>query len=221
MLQWITRITSQLHIAFFIEVKPSLLFEKINKLPWYRDTLQQWLQQLPLKPNSAILEIGCATGVVSEYLSASGFHVTAIDISDDMISRAKRANPKTNVNYSVADVFDLPFNLEQFDAIVCASVINIIPNKDKALIEMSRICKPDGSINLLFPEQHFTQSQFSSLIDSLSLSGFSLSALTTWNRAAPKLAKQEIENVAIDTQLVIKNTQYYLNNMLLSITLIK
>jgi ubiquinone/menaquinone biosynthesis C-methylase UbiE len=221
MFQWTLHLLAQLQIAYLIAFNHSRLFEKINELSWYRDTLQQWILRQKFKPKISILEIGCATGTLSEFLANSGFKVTAVDISENMIIKAKRKYHDTTVNYLVADVFNLPFNSNEFDIIVSASVINIIPDKNLALTEMIRVCNIDGSINLLFPEHTFTHEKFLALKTSLLLTGFSLVALNTWNRAAPKLKKQELETLSKSAGLKIAETNTYLNSMLLSVKLIK
>lgn len=46
-----------------------------------------------LKPNSKILDIGCGTGYpIDYYLVTEGFKVTGIDISENMINKAKQMN---------------------------------------------------------------------------------------------------------------------------------
>lgn len=70
-----------------------------------------------LKSNRKVLDIGCGTGSpVTKYLSEKDIIVTGIDISEEMIKKAKELNLK-NANFIVTDFFD--YNpIEKFDGIV-------------------------------------------------------------------------------------------------------
>ncbi|MDQ7073737.1 MAG: hypothetical protein Q9O24_00930 [Gammaproteobacteria bacterium] len=42
MITWLNTLYFQLHIKLLVMFKPTLLFDKINQLDWYKNTLQQW-----------------------------------------------------------------------------------------------------------------------------------------------------------------------------------
>lgn len=52
----------------------------------------------------------------------------------------------TNVKYKQADIYNLPFNNNYFDHVFVCFVLEHLPNPVKALIELKRVLKPDGSI---------------------------------------------------------------------------
>ena len=70
-----------------------------------------------LKEGSSILDVGCGSGVpISAYLANNGFKVTGIDISSNMIKKAKSLN-LPNSTFIVDDV--LTYNPHKsFDAII-------------------------------------------------------------------------------------------------------
>ncbi len=218
MFRWLTQLIASAHLNLLLVIKPPLLFHKINNLVWYRQMLQQWLQENHFKTGSQLLEIGCATGVMSEYLAVSGFTVTAVDKSNAMINSALKNNPDTTVDYKVADVFNLPFQQKKFDIVVCASLLNVIPNPQKALTEIKRVCMPGATISFLVPQENFSSDQFESLVQSLKLSGFSLAALSQWHQLAPKMQKQNVSRLLKNSELLPTVTQDYLNGMVFSIT---
>ena len=58
----------------------------------YEDWEQYILQlfcKYNIKPFSKITELGCGTGVMTELLAEEGFHVTGIDLSEDMLKEAE------------------------------------------------------------------------------------------------------------------------------------
>ncbi len=98
----------------------------------------------PLSEDMYVLEIGTGTGMIAREIAGSVQHVEATDFSDAMITEAQKIAHPHNVTFSTADVFHLPFPDAQFDAVVAANVLHIIPAPQKALREIARVLKPHG-----------------------------------------------------------------------------
>lgn len=82
-----------------------------------------------LKPNARILDVGCGAGYpIDSYLTKKGFNVTGIDISEEMIKRAKQLNLQ-NSSFFVGDILNFKSN-EKYDAIIAFDSIWHI-NHDK------------------------------------------------------------------------------------------
>ena len=56
------------------------------------------LDELSLKPDSSILDVGCGTGRHSIELAKRGYTVTGLDLSSEMLARAADAAKSTGVN---------------------------------------------------------------------------------------------------------------------------
>lgn len=70
-----------------------------------------------LSPNSKILDIGCGTGYpIDDYLTKKGYIVTGIDISENMIKKAKSLNLQ-NAEFIISDFLEFKTK-EKFDAII-------------------------------------------------------------------------------------------------------
>lgn len=70
-----------------------------------------------IKPNGAILDIGCGTGYpIAQYLSQQGFAVTGIDNSRNMINKAIDQH-LPNAKFLLCDFFDFT-PVEAYDAII-------------------------------------------------------------------------------------------------------
>ncbi|MBN4080552.1 class I SAM-dependent methyltransferase [Beggiatoa alba] len=216
MLHWLTTIIHKLQIKLLQILNPVALFHKLNKLSWYKATLQQWVDTQKFMANSKILEVACATGLLSENLARNGFKVTGVDASTAMLDVATAIQHRAD--YKIADVLNLPFENNTFDVVISASLINIISDKKKAITEMIRVCKPGGVISLLVPTQGFSDKQLAELATSLAASGFSLAALNCWHQSAAKMSKQDIDALLLQQPLRSITTHYYLHGMLFSIT---
>ena len=190
-----------------------MLFEKINRLDWYQGLLQQWISDNELN-SKTVLEVGCASGQLTQYLDEINFKPTGVDLSINSIKLAKKSYP--NIAFEQQDVSQLSYTDGSFDNVIAASLINIVPNKHKALNEMVRVCKTGGKISILVPNKVFDDEQFNVLLKSLKLSGFSLAALKTWNRLAPKVNTDDMTQLLIDVGIEEIKINSYLNGMVIS-----
>jgi ubiquinone/menaquinone biosynthesis C-methylase UbiE len=106
-------------------------------------------QRLNMKQGYAVLDVGTGTGVFVPFLlskiGANG-HLVAIDIAEEMlkISRAKCFNG--TIEYLHADITSLPLADKIFDAVVCYSSFPHFHNKPKALSEIARVLKTNGTL---------------------------------------------------------------------------
>lgn len=106
------------------------------------------LRKLKIKQTTHLLDVGCGTGQTATYISEKyDANVTAIDIHPKMLekARARFSSLSRPVHLHNASVESLPFPAEQFDAILCESVLSfvILP---KALQEIYRVLKPHGKL---------------------------------------------------------------------------
>ncbi len=219
MIHWISQRLFDIQIKVLLALKPTVLFHKINQLEWYRDTLRRWINGHEFNRNIKILEVGCATGSLSGYLAECGYITTAVDSSEAMIIAAK--SNISSVDYHVADARYLPFNDGEFDAIVSASLINIVSDQQTTINEMIRVCKQNGVISFLFPTHGFNNENLQDLADSIGVSGFSEAALRTWHKSAPKMHIHAAEALLQKARLRTALPVSYLQGMVSSISATK
>ncbi len=209
----------RLNVLFLAIFKPVELFERINQLGWYKKTLHQWVDEYSLPVNSRVLEAGCATGALCAYLAYKGLTPTGVDFSQAMVSRAQKKYK--NIAFFKADVLDMPFADNMFDAVLATSLVNIVDDKGKAIRELTRVCQHAGRISILVPNSQFGCEQFDVLWNQVGDAGFSSAVLKVWHKRAPKMSKQELIVLFSDAGLEHIRVQYYLNNMLVSVCAIK
>lgn len=106
------------------------------------------------KEGSLILEAGCGVGAqtktVARQNSESKF--ISIDISEESIIEAKaliNSHGIQNVEFKVADIFDLPFEDEYFDHIFLCFVLEHLPNPKQVLVKLKSKLKQNGTITLI------------------------------------------------------------------------
>ena len=88
--------------------------------------LQILLKYIDLKKGNSILDFGCGTGYLYEYLQKSGYKVkyTGIDISAEAIKFAKKIyNKKNNCNFILANILEKNLK-KKFDFILVNGTFN-------------------------------------------------------------------------------------------------
>ena len=100
-----------------------------------------------------VLEIGCGTGYFTEALADIAGHVTAIDISDGMLYRAReRMKSAKNVTIRKEDCHKTSFLHAMFDTIFVGSLFNVVDDPAQILREIRRVLKPGGSLIIVNPD---------------------------------------------------------------------
>jgi len=214
---WIEKNYFKLKIKLLLKFRPTVLFDKINQLYWYQNTLRQWVDDQKFTMNSNVLEVGCASGSLTAYIAKLGCIPTGADFSKGMIKLAKVKN--NNIKFLVANVFDLPFESEFFDGVIAASLINIVKNKNKAINELARTCKKGGTVTVLVPLSEFEN--LHSLQISLGNSGFSYAAMNAWHRLPPKMKASEVAILFNQAGLIKITEKNYLQGMVVSVSALK
>ena len=102
---------------------------------------------------SRIADIGCGSGEITSRLALrySQAEIVGVDIleSSAAYARQRHASLAPRVTFEQGDAFELRFPDLQFDLVVCRHMTQSVPEPDKVLAELKRICKPGGWIHVL------------------------------------------------------------------------
>ncbi len=195
---------------------PQRLFHRLSALEWYREALQQWAEPQLRVAGEHLLEVGCATGYLTHHAYARGLKPCGVDLSTRMIKTARTCYP--GLDFRVADAGALPFDAEYFDRLMSASLINIVPQPQEVLAEMWRVCRPGGTVSLLFPRFGYSDDDLRETVRARGLSGFSEAAITAWHRMAPKLDVDELAESVRRVGFVQLGQERFLDGMLVSVS---
>jgi len=90
------------------------------------------------------VDLGTGTGLVANYISPSFKMVAGVDISFQMLQKAK-----SRIEYLLqGDIAELPFKSASIDFCTMRQVLHYLENERPVLEEINRIVKPRGSIVL-------------------------------------------------------------------------
>ncbi|MBD3677466.1 MAG: class I SAM-dependent methyltransferase [Rhodobacteraceae bacterium] len=97
----------------------------------------------------SVLEVGVGTGMSLEFYSPD-MKVTGIDFSDDMLAKAKAKVESHGFSHvkelRQMDARFLDFPDNSFDTIVAMHVVSVVPEPERVVAEMARVCKPGGTV---------------------------------------------------------------------------
>ncbi|MEH7382229.1 class I SAM-dependent methyltransferase [Bacillus sp. JJ1533] len=104
-------------------------------------------RQLLNKATGHVLELGSGTGV-NFPLYRDVQRVTAIEPNPHMTDRANENKAKGTVPIEIvqAGAEKIPFEDNTYDTVVATLVFCTIPDAEKAIQEIKRVCKPNGTI---------------------------------------------------------------------------
>jgi 2-polyprenyl-3-methyl-5-hydroxy-6-metoxy-1,4-benzoquinol methylase len=102
------------------------------------------LNQLKVNEHINILDIGCGSGIFSDFARSKGISITGIDACENLIEHAKQRN--SDINFLVGDMEDLPFNDGSFDVVCGFNSFQYAGNIKNALTEAKRVLKNNGKI---------------------------------------------------------------------------
>ena len=89
-------------------------------------------------PFESCLEIGCGTGKNTEWLIKKAKHVTAVDLSDEMLAKAKEKIISNKVQFRQADIIiSWTFRDKLYDLVTFSLVLEHIQNLDHIFKETS------------------------------------------------------------------------------------
>ena len=99
-------------------------------------------------PGQRVLDVACGTGVVSVTAARLGAHVTGLDLTPELLQRARENSgiAAIEIDWHEGDVEKLPFADVSFDAVLSQFGHIFAPRPEVAIAEMLRVLKPGGTI---------------------------------------------------------------------------
>ena len=124
------------------------------QVPWAdlepKTLLVEWLALLAEDaPRGKAADVACGLGDNAQALAASGFDVTAFDLSDKAVAWARRRFPESSVRFVQADLFDLPPDFDAaFDLVHETYTIQSLSGelRQSAVEVIARLVAPRGRL---------------------------------------------------------------------------
>ena len=133
-----------------ILTQSSFISKAYNKIFWSGtqdlEIANKILSNIPDDFNGKILDVPVGTAVFTKdkWKELKNSIITCLDISIDMLEKAKERINELNINLIKGDVGNLPFEDNSFDIVLSMNGFHAFPDKDKAFKEITRVLKKGG-----------------------------------------------------------------------------
>jgi ubiquinone/menaquinone biosynthesis C-methylase UbiE len=123
------------------EFLDELVRYRYDKMPYLREVVTSTSLR-----GKRILEVGCGPGVDLVHLAATGARVTAVDLTPEAVSLARRHLEVRGLDATVqeANAERLPFDEGTFDVVYSHGVLHHTVDTQRAIDEVRRVLKPGG-----------------------------------------------------------------------------
>ena len=120
------------------------------------DFIMHWTSQLAdavsIGDTGRILDIGCGTGIYTDAFSVPVSRtVIGLDLSRQMLLRAREKLPRKNTGVVQGNTCSLPFRANTFDAALMVLMVHHIPDADRirAYSEVLSVLRPGGRLAVM------------------------------------------------------------------------
>lgn len=151
------------------DVENSATYSKYCNLVFGKDFSQQgfsdfeqinfMLSKLDIKTKDKVLEIGCGTGKLSEYIyGLTNAEIIGVDYSQTAIQIAKeRTREKHGLSFLCSDMDEMSFPVSSFDIIYSIDAIFFSKDLPKLLLKLNKLLKDNGKLIICYSEIRFDE----------------------------------------------------------------
>jgi SAM-dependent methyltransferase len=123
----------------------------LERTPWTELRLEAVRTLVEPRPGERVLDLGCAAGAVSHFLSTLGCETVGVDAEPLAVDKARELFP--DLQFQLANVARLPFDEASFDKAVAADLVEHLDDENFAamLREVRRVLRPGGTLSIYTP----------------------------------------------------------------------
>lgn len=115
-------------------------------------------RQFDLRGARRVLDVGSGAGQIARHVLKHAdrqAEVVCLDLSHEMLRRARHRLKRGEPRFVAADLTQLPFADGSFDCVTCGYVLEHLPDAKLGLAELSRVMMPGARMLLLTTEDNF------------------------------------------------------------------
>jgi ubiquinone/menaquinone biosynthesis C-methylase UbiE len=128
-----------------------------------------------IEKNSLVLDAGCGTGILFDYVADKAEVTVGLDISRKILLQAKKRGKNFEGLYLIlADADNMPLSGDVFSHVFAITLVQNMPDPAKTLNEIRRVARDDAVIVVTGMKKAFTIEEFEALLRD---AGFNIIAL--------------------------------------------
>ncbi len=97
------------------------------------------LDAVGVHAGTSLLDVATGTGHVAGAAAARGARAAGVDVSEEMLARARRLYD--GVEFALGDAEELAFENDAFDAAVAAFLLHHVPSPERVVAELARVAR--------------------------------------------------------------------------------
>jgi ubiquinone/menaquinone biosynthesis C-methylase UbiE len=137
-----------------------------------------------IQPHSSVLDVGCGPGVILREIAELDptIRATGLEVSPDRVRIAvDKHTDNSRITFAAGDAHAMQFASDSFDFVYSRMLFQYLPEKQRALAELVRVCRRGGTVLLQdldgqllwhFPEIPAVQRAVETVVKALSKTGF-------------------------------------------------
>jgi ubiquinone/menaquinone biosynthesis C-methylase UbiE len=142
-----------------------------------KQKIEAALKEMKIANHSSILDVGCGTGILFNYVVDKAKSIVGLDTSRKILREAKKkAKNLKNVHLVLADADNMPFRENLFDHVFGVTVLQNMPEPAKTLMEIRRVAEGKAKIIVTGMKKAFTPEQFQQLLSNANLESVAVKA---------------------------------------------
>jgi SAM-dependent methyltransferase len=116
----------------------------------YESGAADFVGRLNLGQRTKVLDVACGNGNLAIPAARAGAVVTGVDIAPNLLDQGRsRAQAEgLTIQFDEGDAEQLPYDDSSFDTVVSMFGVMFAPRPDKAGAELTRVCRPGGTVAL-------------------------------------------------------------------------
>jgi SAM-dependent methyltransferase len=118
------------------------LADPVTRQAW-RDLLLDVLPMAPVR----VADLGCGTGTLARLLTDEGYQVEGLDLSPEMVARARAKVPEAR--FEVGDAADPGLDHAAYDVVLSRHVLWALPDPEAAFSRWVDLLRPGGVVVLV------------------------------------------------------------------------
>lgn len=175
----------------------------------YHNQLQIYLKIASKKPNSRVLDLGCAQATLALLLAESGHRVTAVDLRNEFLEYAKSRYESGDIEFVQGNALEFSSGV-QFDLVFANQIIEHTIYPEQLMAVARDALKPGGTMIVTTPNHAYLKNKlpsFSELTDRDELAHKQFTADGDGHFFA--YTKTELTNICLETGFISPEVKFF------------